>query len=297
MTTVRATHLGSYFAQRHRIADAAHAVSKAQTQIASGKRILRPADDPASMSRVLELKAALRMRQQERRNADDGLMWVNLADSKLQGAVEQIQRARELAVRAGSTVGDTERVAIAAEVASVRDGLVAIANTRHQGRGLFAGFATGDAVQHTGTGWVYQGDAGTVDRRIGENEVVTVNVTADSVFGFSAGRDTFTMIDDLEAAVLGGDVTAVNAALADMDQALQHVLGSLAALGATGNRIELGFDRIQESTGTLQSQLGTLEDVDLAEAIMHLQLGQTQYEAALAAFARTSQASLLDFLR
>ena len=41
----------------------------------------------------------------------------------------------------------------------------------------------------------------------------------------------------------------------------------------------------------------TLEDVDIAEAVMELELQQTAYEAALAAFARSAQTSLVDFLR
>lgn len=294
---MRVTHLGSYHAALQRVTGASAAMATAGDQVASGRRLSRPADDPTAMSRALELRAALRVAQQERRNADDGVMWVNLADARLQNAVEKLQRARELAVRGATFSSADERAGIAAEIAAIRDALVEIANTHHQGRGLFAGFSSQNAVMNTGTGWAYQGDDGVVNRRIGDTELVRVNVTADEVFGFAAGRDVFSVLGDFEAALLAGDVAGINAAIGEIDGAMDTVVTSLAHLGAAGNRLESAQHTILERTETVQRQLSTLEDTDLTEAIMELQLNQTQYDAALAAFARTSQASLVDFLR
>ncbi len=46
-----------------------------------------------------------------------------------------------------------------------------------------------------------------------------------------------------------------------------------------------------------KQQLSEIEDVDLAEAIVQLQLEETALQAALSATARAVQPSLLDFLR
>ena len=75
------------------------------------------------------------------------------------------------------------------------------------------------------------------------------------------------------------------------------MLTSLAGLGAAGSRVEDAQIKILEAKGTLQAQLGALEDVDLSEAILELKMTETAYQAALAAYARTSQSSLVDFLR
>lgn len=294
---MRVTHLGSYHAALQRVTGSSEAMATARDQVTSGRRLRRPADDPTGMSQALELRAALRVAQQECRNADDGVMWVNLADARLQNAVEKLQRARELAVRGATFSNADERSGIAAEIAAIRDGLVEIANTHHQGRGLFAGFSSQDAVVATGSGWAYQSDGGAVNRRIGDTELVQVNVTADDVFGFASGRDVFSVLDDFEAALNAGDTAGINNAIGEIDGAMDTILTSLAHLGAAGNRIESAQNTILERTETLQRQLSALEDTDLTEAIMELQLNQTQYEAALAAFAQTSQASLVDFLR
>lgn len=281
----------------HRIKSSLESMASSRDQVSSGKRLLAPSDDPTGMSRALELRAELKVRDQEMRNAEDGEMWINLADSKLQDAVERLQRARELAVRGATFTSVDERSGIATEIAGIRDGLVEIANTRHQGRGLFSGFSSQDAVENPGSGWTYGGDDGAVKRRIGDTELVQVNVTADETFGFSSGRDVFTVLDDFEAALLNGDTAAINTAIDEIDGALDTMLGSLATLGASGARIEQAKEAIASDVVAVRGQLSTLEDADLSEAIMELQLSQMQYEAALSAFAQTSQASLVDFLR
>jgi flagellar hook-associated protein 3 FlgL len=265
--------------------------------MATGKQMSRPSDDPIGMNRSLELRALLRAREQEGRNATDGKMWMDLADSKLQDAVEQLQRARELAVRGATYISQSERDAIALEISNVRDDLVALANSQHQGRGLFSGFVAGDAVQKIGGAWTYTGDAGQINRRVGENQVVTINVTADVAFGFTAAKDVFTVLDDLEAALQTADSAGIETGLGEIDDSLETVLGGLGLIGARANQIESAIARNAKEAIAITEQLSSLEDVDIAEAVMELELQRTAYEAALAAFAQSSQTSLVDFLR
>ena len=294
---MRVTHLGNHLASMQRITTTASEAAGAQGRLASGKRFTRASQDPTGMSRALELRASLRARDQESRNAADGLMWVNLADGKLQSAVDQLQRLKELAVRGASFTNTDERTAIATEASHIRETIVELANSRHQGRGLFAGFSTDDAVEKVGATWTYGGDSGAVNRRIGDREVVAVNVTADAVFGFNGSKDVFTVVDDFEAALLANDGAAIDAAIGEIDAALQDVLTGLTTLGAVGARIEAAQIRILEDTTTIAGQLSEVEDVDLAEATVELRMSSTAYEAALAAFAQSTSASLIDFLR
>ncbi len=294
---MRVTHIGAHQAALTRISSRLTDYAAAQEQLATGKRMRRPSDDPIGMNRALELRASMRAREQEGRNATDGQMWMDLADSKLQDVVGQLQRARELAVRGATYVGPQEREAIAVEINHLREDIVALANGQHQGRGLFSGFSAGDAVQQIAGTWTYVGDAGEINRRVGENEVVTINVTADVAFGFTAGKDVFTVLDDLEAALYADDTAGIETAISDVDASLQTTLGALGVIGARTNQIETAIARNADDMITLTQQLSALEDVDIAEAVMELQLQQTAYEAALAAFARSSQTSLIDFLR
>ena len=294
---MRVTHLGAHQSALTRISSRLSDYAATQDRLATGKRMRRPSDDPIGMNRALELRASLRAREQEGRNAADGKMWMDLADSKLQDVVSQLQRARELAVRGATYTGQQERDAIAQEIGQLREDIVALANGTHQGRGLFSGFSSGDAVEKVAGTWTYVGDNGEINRRVSENEVVTINITADVAFGFTAGKDVFTVLDELEAALYAADTPAIETALADVDNSLQTVLGGLGIIGARANQVETAMARNADDMITLTQQLSSLEDVDIAEAVMDLQLQQTAYEAALAAFAQSSQSSLVDFLR
>lgn len=269
----------------------------AQARLSSGKEVRRPSDDPGRMSGALALRALQRAREQQQRNAQDGATWVALSDSKLRSAVEALQRARELAVRAASTTSPPERAAIATELLSIRDELAAIANARNGAQGLFSGTATSPAVTKVGGVWTYTGDGGRVVRRVGDGQDVTVSVTAEEVFGFAAGRDAFTVLEDLASLVSAGDAAGVGAAIADVDAALERVLDGLAEIGAAGNRIERAQARLGDEQIALTTQLSEIEDVDLAEAVMELQLQQVAYQATLGAMSQVLQPSLVDFLR
>jgi len=272
-------------------------MAAAERRLSTGRRFDRPSADPIGMSRSLQIRAALRTKQQAATNAADGEMWVNIADSKLQTVSERLQRAKELAVSGASFGSTTERQAIAVEFGSIRDQLLEIANAQHQGRRVFGGYSSGPAVEKVGGTWTFTGDTGAVIRRIDDDETVQVNVTADDVFGFSSGRDVFSVLDDLEAAAQAGDQAAIGAGISEIDTALQRNLSSLARLGAAGRRIQAAKDRHLDEINMLRSQLTSLEDVDVSEAVMDLKLRQTAYQTTLAIFARSNQASLVDFLR
>lgn len=272
---------------------------RAQEALATGKWVNQPSDDPALASRGLALRAALQSREQETRAAADARSLVDQADGELQGAVSVLQRVRELTVRAANVSAPTERTAIAAEIEELQEQLVSIANGRHRDRAVFAGFQAGPAVSHdeaTGT-WSYEGDRGAVQRRVSDTDVVTVNVTADDVFGFAAGADTFTMLDQLRADVLAGDGATISGNLDAVDTALDRVLDGLGTLGAAGARIESARARTEASQLTLRTELSEVEDVDVAEAIMDLQVEEVAYQATLQALGRALPDTLVSFLR
>ncbi|HHC08782.1 MAG TPA: flagellar hook-associated protein 3 [Actinobacteria bacterium] len=294
---MRITHRWQFLQATERIGAAQADLAAAERRVSTGRRFDRPSADPLGMNRAMHLRAVLRTKEQAAANAADGRMWIEVADARLQTVSERLQRARELAVSGASFADDAERQAIATEFAAIRDQLLDLANAEHQGRRIFGGYRTGPAVAKVAGTWTYTGDGGAVTRRIGDDEVVRVNVTADEVFGFTAGRDVFSLLDDLEAAALAGDQATLGAGIDELDTALGHVLEGLTRLGVAGRRIEAAEARQLDEMNAIRSELSRIEDVDVAEAIMDLRLRERTYQAALAVFARSGQASLVDFLR
>lgn len=269
---------------------------RSQSQLGTGKQLLRPSDDPSAANRGLVLRASQRARLQEERNAADARTWLDLADSKLQGVMARLQRARELMVASGNSASGQNHRARATEIAEIRDEIRALANAEHGGQPLFGGTSAATPVDDAG-GWNYQGNDGEITRRVGENDVVTVNVTAADAFGFSAGRNVFSLLDDVETAMLAGDETVVGGRLTDMDAAMGDIGDALGRIGAATNRVDAAMQRNTDAQLAIRTELAETEDVDISEAVMELQTQEVAYQATLSALGRVLQPSLVDFLR
>lgn len=270
---------------------------RAQSALASGKWVMKPSDDPAQASRSLVLRAAMRSRDQELRAATDARALLDRADGELQSAQNVLQRIRELTVRAANSVSAAEGDAISEEIVQLQSQLVSIANSRHADRPLFAGFQDVDAVAQVAGVWTYQGDQGGVIRRVSDSDRVQVNVTAADVFGFTAGTDLFTALDDLSTAIQAGNGAGIAAGLDAVDAGMARINEGLATIGAATNRVEGARARVEDTQLALRRELAEVEDVDVAEAIMNLQVEEVAYQATLQALGRTLPDTLVAFLR
>ncbi len=269
---------------------------KTQTQLATGRQFQVSSEDVSGMNTSLALRSERRSVEQAIRNADDGRTRVNLADSKIQQMLTAMRRARDLTIRASSTLQPTERNAISEEIDTITDEMAELANSEFLGQGLFAGFASGDAVTETAGVWNYTGDAGDVQRRISQTEVVSVNVLGSEIFGFDDGANVFDMLEQLSADVQAGDTTVISGRLNDIDDATQRMERGLARLGAVGRRIETAQGINLEADETLRLELSSVEDVDLAEAILEIKVQEVALQATLGSLARAIQPSLLQYL-
>lgn len=269
---------------------------RSQSQLATGRRILRPSDDPGGASRAMTLRARLRAQTQTERNQADAVSWLRAADTALQTASNRYQRARDLTVRGASMSSPLERGALAQELREIRDGLVDLANTSHRGRPLFGGTAAADPVTGAEGAWTVSA-AGSVNRRVGEEgETAVVNVLAGDAFG--TGPDSiFAVLDEVIADLEAGDAARVSAGIGRLDDAFERLGTSMTRVGAITNRVETAQDRTASLTLDLRTELSAVEDVDIAEAVMELQLQQVAYEATLTALGRALPPSLGAFLR
>ncbi|WP_336921762.1 flagellar hook-associated protein FlgL [Aquipuribacter sp. SD81] len=264
-----------------------------QEQLSSGKQVAKPSDNPTGATDILQLRAERSANDQYLRNADNGLSWLGTADTALQQTSAAVRHARDLTVQGGNgSLSQTGRDALAKELRQVRDSLVELGNTQYLGRPVFGG-TTGGGTAFDATG-TYVGDTGTVQRRVGADSTVRVDVDGPGAFG-SGATSVFATLDgiiaDLES---GGSPTA---RLAALDTAHERVLGALADVGARTNRIETLQAKGTDAAVSLRSAQSQIEDVDLPKTILELQLQSTAYQAALGATARVLQPTLLDFLR
>ncbi|MGB1908253.1 MAG: flagellar hook-associated protein FlgL, partial [Spongiibacter sp.] len=123
-----------------------------QTQLASGKRIINPSDDPVGAVRSLELTRANEKTAQYDRNANYLDARLRLEENAISNSIDVLQRVKQLAVQANNAAQSNEsRAAIAAELDQHFSALLDLANTRDSnGRSIFAGYQqSGDAFTKT----------------------------------------------------------------------------------------------------------------------------------------------------
>ncbi|HET7328047.1 MAG TPA: flagellar hook-associated protein FlgL [Nocardioidaceae bacterium] len=270
-------------------------LARTQEQLSTGRVINRPSDSPTGTNTAMMLRARTADQSQYARNAEDGLGWLGRIDSTLMSASASVRKVRDLALQGASTGSSSpqSREALAIEVTQIREALLGLANTTHLGRPLFGGTTAGPAAYDENGGYV--GDTGTVRRTVADGVRVRVDVTGPEVFG--SGDDAlFTVLDDV-AAHLRSDPTALAGDLDQLDGALSRLRSELADIGTRYGRVEAAAQTAKDTKLELQTSLSGVENVDLAQAIVDLQMQEIAYQGALAATARVLQPSLIDFLR
>src|SRR5439155_16055167 len=132
-----------------------------QQRLSTGKLISRPSDSPTGTVAAMQYRSDTALAKQYGRNADDGMGWLNAQDTALTGVVDQLNRARDLALQGMSSGagGSVEaRESLATEIDNIRAEAMGLANTRYLDRPVFGGTTSGtDAFDTAGA---YVGDTG-----------------------------------------------------------------------------------------------------------------------------------------
>jgi flagellin-like hook-associated protein FlgL len=270
-------------------------LGKLQNQLTSGRLINAPSDSPTGANRAMQTRSDQAAVAQQARNIADAGSWLSQTDTTLTSMIDMTRRVRELTVQGLNfgAMSDQARVALGTEAASLREGLLALANTVNQGRPLFGGITPGSQAYDATGGWV--GMAGTpVTRQISDSESLRVDLTGLEAFG-AAPADLFSIVGAI-ATDLTANPTALGGHLTALDTVMKGMQSAVADIGARGARLERAQQINADRGLALSSQLAETEDIDLPNTIMRLQMQQVGYEAALSATAKALQPTLLDFL-
>lgn len=118
-------------------------MSQKQDELATGKRIQRPSDDPVLASKVIKYKTDLSELAQYSRNTSDALSWLETTETAISDLGSVLQRARELSVQAANGTNTKEETAkIKSEFEQLKKVVVADSNFSFAGRYVFSFYHT-----------------------------------------------------------------------------------------------------------------------------------------------------------
>jgi flagellar hook-associated protein 3 FlgL len=175
-------------------------IAATQNQVATGKRVNLPSDDPFAAARIGELDASLSRLDQYRSNGAFATTRLGLVEETLVSVVDNLQRVRELAVQGNNaTLSNADRYALATDLRQRLDGVLALANaTDSSGRFLFSGYSeTTQAFTQTAAGVTYNGDSGQRQLQLSDNRLVAVSDSGSALFqNIASGNGTFALAVD-----------------------------------------------------------------------------------------------------
>ncbi len=158
---------------------------RTQQQMASQRRLLSAADDPAAASTALRVSQSLARNQLIEANQEAAANRLTIGESALSSVGDVLQSVRERLLQAqNGTLSGTERSMLAADVDNMLSQLLTLANSKDgTGAYLFAGYAETTTPFVAGAGGVaYQGDDGARTLEVASGRNLAVSASGNDIF-------------------------------------------------------------------------------------------------------------------
>ena len=267
-------------------------------QVASGKKITKPSDDPVVAMKGMYYRSNLNQVEQYKRNLSELHLWMDNSEAGIEQATSGLDRVRELLLQGkNDTNSIDERAAISKEIGQIKEDLVNVANTQVNGKYIFHGSDVSNPI-------VTGGSPPTVATNINDLAIDKYTVEVSQGIAMKANvspstfnQETFNVLQEIEDKMANNDADGLDDLLVRLDNVINTMNAERADLGARSNRLDMVESRIDAQEVMATKVLSDNEDVDMEEAITQLSVQESVHNAALSVGARLIQTSLIDFLR
>lgn len=280
-----------------------------ETEISSGTVVNQPSDNPALAADIMTLNASVTRAQQYVSNATAGEGWLQQGTATLNQVMSVLQSVTSAVESVSGEALSGQKAAIAGistQVASGLQQILGLANTTYAGQAIFAG--TGNATQAYDSTGTYVGAGSAPSETVAPGVTVSTGVLGTTVFGTGAsglltgagnttGSGTVGVLQQIVNDLNSGNLSAVETTdLTNLQAATATVANAAAQLGANYQNMQAFTAQATSTQSALQTQVGTMQNVNMAQATTQLTEAQDNYQAALWATSQISQDSLVQFL-
>jgi flagellin len=237
------------------------AMSKSLEKLSTGLRINRASDDAAGLSVSEGLRSQIRGSDMARRNANDGLAMLQIAEGGTQEITNSLQRMRELAIQSSNgTYTNTERTYIQLEYTQLTCEIDRIAN----------------AVTYNGIPLL--------------TAASTYSFQVSSASTGTSSTISFTSID-LTARPLGGvSIQSVaQSSITLIDTVLSSVLSLRSTIGAVMNRLEKTVANLGVMISNFSDAESRIRDTDFAMETTQFTRNQILTQSATSMLSQANQ--------
>lgn len=243
-------------------------LSQNMQKLSSGLRINRAGDDAAGLAISEKLQADLRSLLQLKRNANDGISLIQVAEGAMSEVSQILIRMRELAIQgATDTVSEDQKKFLQVEIEELKKEIDRIGVTAEfNGIKLLSGNFLSTSAP-----------------------TFQVGLTGDTAQQISFSLSTMT------ASALGIGSLAVTASstsraqLSLIDTAIQQLNSARAVMGAAQNRLQVTINNMSTQHTNLSAANSRIRDVDVAEETATMSRNQILMQAGVSVLAQANQ--------
>ena len=279
------------------------AMSRAQQELASGKRILNASDDPGSVPAIVQNQADLARVEQSQSNLNTLNSEVGMASSDLESAATIMDNISSIGAEGATGTTDAQtRQMLAGQVQDLETQIVGIANSTNEGQYLFGGDDDSTAPYSIDFANTPPFTANTTAQatRMGIDAMgntFSIAMTATDIFNNAdPTQNILQSIENLRQGLLNNDSPAIATAVTQLSTADQHLSSVQAYYGNAQSTITSALNTASTMQLNLQTQQSQLTDADQAQVITTEQTAQTQQQAMLEMRAQMPRGSLFDML-
>lgn len=272
-----------------------------QNQVSTGKKITKPSDDPVSALKGMYYTNNLNSIDQYKRNITSLQSWLSGSENGLTQGINDLQRARELAVEGmNGTLNADDQKAIADEMGQIKQDLVNTANTKVAGKYIFHGTDVTNqpaTLNSDGTVTVAANlNAPNINKfniEVSKDIPMKANVNPANAFN----KELFDVVGGIEDALKNNDTSSLNGLLSRLVNVTNSLSVGRSDIGARTNQVDNISSWLDQQETSANQGLSDNMNVDIGKAITNLTTQQSTYQAALNVGARIIQPTLMDYLK
>jgi flagellar hook-associated protein 3 FlgL len=277
------------------ISRAQQRVIKAQHQVATGKKVNKPSDDPVLASDILRINGEKSEGNQYSQNLTFAKSKLQFTDNLLDSVEKMVERARTLGQLSFSD--PQQALGYLTEVEGLRDQIISAADSAYSGRYIFGGSVTTQPpyVKNPDNSVTYNGNTQDMPIQVSRTATVQTQIAGSDLF--SGSVNIFDVMADLATAIQNGDQDGIDAQLRNLEKFAETVSLTRSKIGGYLNLLANVDSDLVATRLAHETELANKEAADMAAAITELTVSQNGLEATLTVGAHISQLSILNYLR
>ncbi|MGV7092718.1 flagellar hook-associated protein FlgL [Siccibacter turicensis] len=280
------------------------------TQMATGKRILLPSDDPIAATRITQLNREQAAIEQYQSNINAASSSMNQQESVLDSVDNTLLSIRDdLLAAQNGTLDATDLSSYGSAIESATHSIVAALNYQDEdGHYIFGGTVNDkppivyEDTDGDGEGdeYVYQGNDNHRETTVSNGVTIDTNVSVGEMFGDDLS--ILNTLDDVSKTLQDPALdptdpavsTDIQQAIDTVDRATEGLNTAIASLGERQNTIGMLSDAQTGVSDANQDLIGQLQDLDYGPATIEFTGLQMAMEATMKTYAKVSDLSLFN---